>query len=192
MAKFRAWAGSERLGALLLAVALLVALGAAPVEALRYERAAIAAGAWWRLLTCHLAHHDARHLALNLAGLALLWGLYAGAARPRDWGIVALAAALTIGLGLYFLAPEVRWYLGLSGVLHGGWAAAPVFLWRRARAEALASGALLALKLALEAWSGPLTTALDPSLPVIVAAHRLGALGGLAAALALGVRRAPL
>ena len=193
IAKFREWAARQHLGALAIVIGLLVVADLAPWQAaLRYERAAVEGGAVWRLVTCHLVHYDARHLALNVAGLALLWLLYAPAARPRAWAVVAVASALGAGLGLFLFEPQVGWYLGLSGVLHGAWAAAPLFLWRRARLEAVASGALLVLKLALEAWSGPLTSALDPALPVIVAAHRCGALGGLAAALAIRRRAAPL
>lgn len=195
LAKFRAVARDHRLAALAAAAAALVVpalVGPRAVLALRYERHALAAGEWWRLLTCHLVHFDARHLALNLAGLGLLWWLYAADARPRDWLVVALAAALAVGGGLYLLAPGVGWYLGLSGVLHGGWAAAAVFAWRRWRTEALVAGALLAAKLAAEQLVGPLTGALDATLPVIVAAHLYGALGGLAAAAVLRRPRASL
>jgi rhomboid family GlyGly-CTERM serine protease len=193
-AKFRATARAHRLAALLVVAALLTlpTLAGGSVQALRYERAAIAAGQWWRLVSCHLVHFDARHLALNLAGLGLLWWLFAADARPRAWLLVALVAALAVGLGLYLLEPAVGWYLGLSGVLHGGWAAAAVFAWRRRRLEALVTGALLAAKLVAERAFGPLSGALDASLPVIVAAHLYGALGGAAAALALGRARAPL
>jgi rhomboid family GlyGly-CTERM serine protease len=195
IAKFRSVARSHRLAALA-AVGALLALpalgGPAAVAALRYERAAIAAGQWWRLLSCHLVHFDARHLALNLAGLGLLWWLFVADARPRDWLLVVLAAALAVGGGLYLLAPAVGWYLGLSGVLHGVWAAAALFAWRRWPLEALVTGALLAGKLVAERTLGPLAGAVDAALPVIVAAHLYGALGGLAAAAALRVPRASL
>jgi rhomboid family GlyGly-CTERM serine protease len=195
LAKFHAAARSHRLPALLAVAALLVLpalAGPAAVAALRYERAAIAAGQWWRLLSCHLVHFDARHLALNLAGLGLLWWLFVADARPRDWLVVALAAALAVGGGLYLREPGVGWYLGLSGVLHGAWAAAGLFAWRRFRLEALVTLSLLAAKLAAERWLGPLSGALDAALPVIVAAHLDGALGGGLAAAALRRPRASL
>ena len=195
LAKFRTLARAHRLAALAaVALALLAPALAGPgaVAALRYERGAIRAGEWWRLLSCHLVHHDARHLALNLAGLALLWWLYAADARAREWLCVALAAALAVGGGLYLLAPGVGWYLGLSGLLHGAWAAAARFAWRRAPREALATGALLAAKLLAEHWHGPLSAGLDAALPVIVVAHRSGAVGGGLAALALRAPRASL
>jgi len=194
-AKFRATAREHRLAALAVAAAALAlpALGGpAAVAALRYERTAIATGEWWRLLTCHLVHFDLRHLALNLAGFGLLWWLFVADARPRDWFGVALAAALAVGVGLYVLEPGVGWYLGLSGVLHGAWAAAAVFAWRRWPLEAIVTGALLCAKLIAERALGPLSGTLDPALPVIVAAHLYGALGGAAAAFALRRPRASL
>jgi rhomboid family GlyGly-CTERM serine protease len=195
LAKFRAAALAHRLPALVACAALAALptlLGARAVAALRYERHAVAAGEWWRLVSGNLVHFDARHLVLNLAGLGLLWWLFIADARLRVWLGVALAAALAVGAGLYLFAPGVEWYLGLSGALHGCWAAAAVFAWRRWRLEALVTGALLAAKLAAEHWYGPLSGTLDPMLPVIVVAHLDGALGGLAAAAALRGPRASL
>src|SRR5271169_3004971 len=66
---------------LLLIVALLdglLALGDSATLLLQYDRAAIGAGGWWRLLTAHLVHLDAHHLVLNELGLVLLWALFAG------------------------------------------------------------------------------------------------------------------
>lgn len=196
-AKFRAWvlahARFTEAAALSLALALLIlvhALGPRASLALRYERAAIAAGEWWRLLTAHLVHDDLRHLALNLAGLVALWVLYRRDARPRDWLLVVLAAALGVGLGLFAFQPQLAWYVGLSGVLHGAWAAGGVFAWRRWKLESIVALALLAAKLALELWRGNAVVDAALALPVITAAHRYGALSGLIAALA--VRRASL
>ncbi|MBS0395889.1 MAG: hypothetical protein JSR54_14810, partial [Proteobacteria bacterium] len=56
-ARFRAFARAHRLAGLAAAMAVvaLPALGGeAARAALRYERTAVAAGEWWRLLTCHL------------------------------------------------------------------------------------------------------------------------------------------
>jgi rhomboid family GlyGly-CTERM serine protease len=159
---------------------------------LRYERAALANGEWWRLITAHLVHLDVRHLALNLAGLVALWWLYAADARPRDWLIVALVSALAIGAGLYLLSPSLHWYVGLSGVLHGFWAAAAVAAWHRWRAESVVTLAVLAAKLAAEQIFGPLSAGVSSGLPVVTVAHLYGALGGLAAALGLRLWRQPV
>jgi rhomboid family GlyGly-CTERM serine protease len=189
-AKFRP---GSRAG-LLLALAVLCITQFVPgdVARLRYERTAVAAGEWWRLLSCHLIHYDALHLAMNLAGLVLLWLLYARDARARDWCIVALASALAIGGGLYFIEPDVAWYLGLSGVLHGVWAAGGIAACRRWPLEGGVTLALLAGKLAFELVHGPVSSGFGATLPVLTVAHRLGALGGLGAAVALRLWRRSL
>ena len=186
---FRPVTGFALAFAALLAV---YALGPGAWHALRYERAPIAAGEWWRLVTAHLVHEEGRHLALNLAGLAAIGALYAADARLRDWALVALASALGVGAGLYLGEPGLEWYVGASGLLHGLWAAGGVAAWKRWPTESLVTLALLAAKLAFERWHGPLSTDLGAGLPVITAAHRYGALSGLAAALALRLWRPPL
>lgn len=180
-----------------LAVLVLVALlcgglevaGAPLATALRYERGAIAAGEWWRLLSCHLVHYDGAHLALNLGGLALLWGLYSGELAPRAGALLAFGSALAVGLGLYLGSPAVGWYLGLSGLLHGLWAGAGVAVLGRSRLEGALTLAVLAARLAYEQAGGTLAAHLGVDMPVVPVAHLYGAGGGLATALALGLWR---
>lgn len=172
-------------------VALSLA-GDAATHALRYDRSALAAGEWWRLLGAHLVHHDYAHLAMNVAGLVLLWWLFVRDARWRDWALVGLVSASTIDAGLWFLQPQLGWYVGLSGVLHGWWAAAGLAARARWPLEGWVTLALLAAKLVLEQVQGPLSSGLGASLPVVVGAHLYGALGGLAAALALRLGRTRL
>jgi len=50
---------------ILLSLGLVLGLGDSANELLRYDRGAIAAGGWWRLLTAHIVHLDASHLVLN-------------------------------------------------------------------------------------------------------------------------------
>jgi rhomboid family GlyGly-CTERM serine protease len=171
--------------ALLLALLLLLglAVGGEPWRAaLQYQRGAIATGEWWRLVTAHLVHLNARHLLLDGAGLVLLWVLYARALPAVAWLGVLAAAVLAIDAGLWWLSPLVQWYVGLSGVLHGAWAAGAVGAWREDRGLAAASLGLLGLKLAAEQWQHGGVA--GSGLPVVVDAHLYGAAGGLLAALA--------
>jgi len=96
----------------------LLALGDNAMLALQYDRAAIGAGGWWRLLTAHLVHLDLHHLVLNELGLVLLWALFASDYDVVDWLIVAFSGALAISCGLWWLSPTVGWYVGASGLLH--------------------------------------------------------------------------
>ncbi len=60
--------------------------GDAARAALRYERVAIAAGEWWRLITAHFVHIDLEHTLLNIMGVVLMWAIFA-----RDLSAAAVA-----------------------------------------------------------------------------------------------------
>jgi len=170
---------------LMVGISVLLALGGDPVRlALRYERSAVLAGEYWRLLTGHWVHATPAHLLLNVAGLGLVVVLLARDYSLRQWLVILVASMAAIDAGFVFFQPQLDWYVGLSGVLHGGLAAGAVAWWRHERWPlALALSVILGGKLAWEQWQGALPLAGD--LPVIVAAHLYGALGGLAAGLAL-------
>src|SRR6185312_11956554 len=71
------------------AVLLLPELGGDPArELLRYDRAGLADGQWWRLLTAHVVHLDLEHAALNTLGLVLMWALFARDYRPGQWALI--------------------------------------------------------------------------------------------------------
>jgi len=153
--------------------------------ALRYDRAAILERhEYWRLLTGHLVHGDVHHLALNLIGLALIASLCRGCFRLGQWLVVLAAAWLAIDAGLLIAMPNLAWYVGLSGVLHGLLAAGAVRWWQIESRwlAALLSGILLT-KLCWEQWQGALPISGD--LNVIVNAHLYGAVGGALAAVLL-------
>jgi len=177
--------------ALVCAALAAAAAGDDGASALRYGRAAVADGEWWRLATAHLVHLGPGHLLLNLAGLALVGWLTGREFGAAGWWLVAGVSAATISAALYLLHPGVAWYVGLSGVLHGLLAGGLVPALRRRDAAAMILAALLAGKLAWEALAGPLPGAEQTAGgPVLVEAHRYGALGGAIAALgALGWSR---
>jgi rhomboid family GlyGly-CTERM serine protease len=146
-------------------------------EFTRYDRAAVAAGELWRLLTAHLAHLDDRHLGVNLAGLWLLAFLFRHQFTITRALIVTLASMLLIDAGLYFILSGLDWYVGLSGVLHGIWAAGAIgALWVDRQLGILSLG-LLALKLGYEQLLGPLPLSGSAS-AVVYQAHLFGACGG--------------
>ena len=85
--------------------------------ALRYDRAGLEAGQWWRLLTAHLVHLDLEHAALNALGLVMMWALFARDYHWRQWLVILATATLMIDAGLWFRDTGVAWYVGSSGVL---------------------------------------------------------------------------
>lgn len=158
--------------------------GPAATDLLRYERAAIAAGQWWRLLTAHIAHLGLHHAVLNALSLVLLWALFAREWRPRQWALIALLVTAAIDGGLWFRDPGVTWYVGASGVLHGLMAAGVVAYIRRGDPLGWIMAALLAAKLCYEQFHGPLPFA-GRGVPVVVDAHLYGTLAGLLGAIVL-------
>lgn len=152
--------------------------------ALRYERGAVFEGQYWRLVTGHLVHGTTAHLLLNMVGVGLIAALFPRDYTLRQWMIVLLASLVGIDLGFVLFEPQLQWYVGLSGVLHGALAAGAVAWWRHeSRGLALALTLILAGKLAWEQWHGALP--LSGDMPVIVDAHFYGAIGGLLAGLTL-------
>jgi rhomboid family GlyGly-CTERM serine protease len=173
-----------RLGLTLAAACVLLLLPSLTGEPgrllLRYDREALAAGQWWRLLTAHLVHLDVRHALLNDLGLALMWALFARDYSVRQWAAVVLGAVVAIDAGLWLCDSTLEWYVGSSGALHGVMAAGALAYLRRGEpAGAMLAVALLA-KLAYEHWSGALP--FSASLPVVTSAHLYGAIGGSATA----------
>jgi rhomboid family GlyGly-CTERM serine protease len=159
---------------ILLILSLVLGLGDNVTELLRYDRSAIAAGGWWRLLTAHAVHLDAHHLVLNALGLVLVWSLFAQDYDAVDWCCIVLSGALAISAGLWWLSPRVIWYVGASGVLHSVMAAGTVkhFVERAWDRWILLLG--VAGKLAYEQLAG----SAQPL--VVVDAHLYGALAGYA------------
>lgn len=156
--------------------------------AFRYERTAVLDGEYWRLLTGHFVHGTTTHLLLNLAGLGIVAALFPNDYSPGEWLLIMLISIATIDLGFVFCEPQLQWYVGLSGVLHGALAAGAIAWWKHERRPlALALSALLLAKLAWEQWRGALPFSGD--MPVIVDAHLYGAIGGALVAAVVWLRR---
>jgi rhomboid family GlyGly-CTERM serine protease len=173
---------------LLAAVLVLLSLtGESGRQWLRYEREAVLQGQYWRLLTGHLVHGSVQHLLLNGVGLGLIAALFPREYSPRGWLLILGSSVVTIDLGVVLLEPQLQWYVGFSGVLHGALAAGALGWWRHeSRRLALALTAVLVGKLAWEQWHGALPFSGD--MPVVVDAHLYGAIGGALAAAFLWLR----
>ena len=167
---------------ILVVLGLVLGLGDSISELLRYDRGAIAAGGWWRLLTAHIVHLGVHHLVLNELGLVLMWSLFAQDYDAVEWCVIVLAGALAISSGLWWLSPRVSWYVGASGVLHSVMAAGTA----KHLAERCWDRWILLLglcaKLAWEQWGGHAAPL------VVVDAHLYGALCGFAVGAALSLR----
>lgn len=157
---------------------------------LRLEPDLIRAGEAWRLFSGHFVHLSWSHYALNGAAFVLICGLFAGSLTVAALTGRIVVSALAVGFGLLWFEPQLGWYVGLSGVLHGLLtAASSCALGRREFIGGLVL-IVVSLKLAWEQAYGPMPgseTAAGGA--VIVNAHLYGALGGMAAAAGQGLAR---
>jgi rhomboid family GlyGly-CTERM serine protease len=180
-------------GLALLAACLLLLLPTTLGEAgrlmLRYDRAALGEGQWWRLLTAHVVHLGLRHAVLNALGLALVWALFARNYSPRAWLAIVLGAIAAIDAGLWFGGSTTEWYVGSSGALHGVMAAGALAHVRTGERDGWILAGLLAVKLAWEHWVGALPLS---GSEVVLDAHLYGVLGGAGVAAFLRPYRGPL
>lgn len=150
------------------------------LDQLAWHRDAMAGGQWFRLLTGHFVHLDAHHLLINLLGLAVLTNLLIERWQWRE--LICLLFISTLGTStlLWWFTPELIWYAGLSGVLHGLWAGAALCglcglhqpNHPSERPWCLLSLLALSLKLG---WLNHPTS----SIPVVPLAHLFGAISGL-------------
>lgn len=160
-------------------LALLQATGLR--RALEYRRAAVLHGQVWRLLTGNLVHLGWVHLARDVAGLFLIWGLVANSLQRSSRLWVLCVCGLAVGLGLLAFNPQIEWYVGISGVLFGLLCAGALSQLRQRPAYA---GTLLLGMAAVIAWTlyaGALPgETSDLGGRVVPQAHLYGALGGAA------------
>ena len=168
----------------------LVTLGGSDLSLLwRFEREPLLAGEFWRLITGHLVHLGWSHTGLNIAGLALVWLLVGASLNVKNWLITITGSALGISAGLLVFNPELSWYVGLSGVLHGMLITGCVVEIRHTglrNNEGLGNKAVLVLlilvwaKLIWEQLAGPLPgSEASAGGTVIVDAHFYGGLCGI-------------
>lgn len=84
-----------------------------------YNRAAIEDGQYWRLFSGHFTHLNHWHLFFNMSGWVIIFLLGAWCLSYPTWIFLLLIYLLAISVLMYFFTPEVAFYGGLSGVLHG-------------------------------------------------------------------------
>jgi rhomboid family GlyGly-CTERM serine protease len=146
---------------------------------LAWDRAAIQAGAPWRVLTGQFVHLEPGHLALNLLGAGLAWLLFAEHMPGWRYLTVVLTVAAGAGLGLYAFAPQVHHYAGFSGALYGVFAWGAVQDIRRKIALGWLVLVVVVAKAGYEQWAGPIPLGSRTPDDLAVAAHFYGAATGL-------------
>ncbi len=111
--------------------------------------------------------------------LLLVWFLVGGAYTLRSWIFIVGVTLATMDIGFWFLNPELYWYVGMSGLLHGLLVAGIIARIQKIDAETTVLLLLVIAKIGWEQFSGPVPGSESTSGgPVVVDAHLYGALGG--------------
>jgi rhomboid family GlyGly-CTERM serine protease len=134
----------------------------------------------WRLLTATFCHTNFNHLAMNLIGLVVTIGLFIDTFKNRLLLPLIIFTSLFIGLALFLFEPQVIWYMGLSGVLHGLFSfAVAKDIARKDRWGYLLGGGLF-IKVSHEQLYGAHQSTIELiNAPVLVNAHLYGAIAGI-------------
>ena len=166
---------------LILAITI-IALGFADTSiqnTLRYDRPAILSYELWRIITAHLVHLGWSHLLMNLAGLVMVFFFFGTFLKSIQWFFVFFISALGTSILLLQLNPQLIWYVGLSGVLHGFFIAGGIADIKVNPKEAYVFLTLIIGKLMWEQLYGPLPgSEATAGGYVIVDAHFFGAIWG--------------
>jgi rhomboid family GlyGly-CTERM serine protease len=168
-------------------VAIMFAIVPGLSEVMQYDRSAIAAGQWWRLVTGHFSHWSCDHLFWDLL-MFLTVGVIIS--NWRVWLSAVIGSLAAISLVLWTRFPDLLTYRGLSGIDTALFTVVVLGLLRSAwmrrdwamAAIASACAVGLAAKLAYESITGHCLFVDDSQagfVPV-VAAHVTGAMVGLA------------
>lgn len=171
--------------------ALLAAAYLWPAGALEWSRSGISGGDYWRLLTGQWVHLGLNHLLLNLAGLVVTGLLFTKHPALPIWISYLILSPLAISSGLFLAAPELDWYRGFSGCLHGLLVFTALYNIRTETRWSLIILGFILFKMTAEVFLYP-AVGENPLVggQVIVQSHWLGALTGLAAGL-LALPRSP-
>ena len=147
----------------------------------RYDRNAILSGEFWRVLTGNFTHADMNHWLINIASLWALWIIFSKHnKKPFILLSTVILASISVCLCLLFFEPQIKWYVGLSGALHGLFAAGIILSFKSEPGFMFVFAIFLSAKLLYEQLSGPLPGSAEMiTLPVIVNSHLYGAISGI-------------
>lgn len=139
----------------------------------------------WRAWSAPLLHFSSLHLAVNLAGAALVGALGVVGRVPQRTALAWFVAWPLTQFGL-LARPDLAHYGGLSGVLHAGVAAAALYLIVATRGPRRFIGvallAALSIKVLGEApWGDALRSPAGWDIAVAPVAHASGLVAGLLA-----------
>ncbi len=154
---------------------------------LAFQRTSIDLGQWWLIISGNLVHSNYPHLLLNLAGLWIFGFVFFDSVSLKTFSIATLFLSAFVGLGLYFLDPDIHKYYGFSGALYGLFlvGATTSFLMK----DWLTGGSVALFIIGKIIWDliygGSSSSAELIGIPVAVHAHLYGAIGAIFISLGL-------
>lgn len=151
------------------------------VDVLQFTREGIGEGQWWRFISGNFVHLSWRHFAMNIIAFAAIYALYPNTLSTKVWALVLLWCALSVTVGIWIFSPDLHWYVGLSGALHGLLVTLIIIDYsvHKHRLNILLLLAVMA-KLLWEGMMGPVPGSESTAGgPVVVQAHLYGFVGGL-------------
>ncbi len=145
-----------------------------------YDREQVNHQQYWRLLTAHLFHTNDAHFLLNILAVILLWALHGQFYTVTQYLSLTLFSGLIISGAIFYFEPNMKEYVGLSGVLHA------YFVWGALKdiQHSDKTGYLLLVGVAIKIFHEQLYGASEDiakliSANVAINAHLSGAIAGL-------------
>jgi rhomboid family GlyGly-CTERM serine protease len=155
---------------------------------IKYDRSLISSGEWWRLFTGHFQHLSWEHLILNSIGLVFVWLLVGDSHTPNQWLSVFIILSFALSIAFLFVYPELKWYVGMSGIIHGLLVSGLMVVFIRIR-ELFSILLLLVIagKISYEQYHGTSDYLVEIiGGQVVTEAHMIGALVGIFTGLVIG------
>ena len=157
---------------------------------LEYNRIRFIEGEYWRVLSGHFVHLSWYHWFMNMAGILLIAWVLPPTSHPLTETGLSISLAFGVGFGLYWIAPDLIYYVGLSGLLHGLFVTA---IWRSPYYSLVIRLSVLALVIAkmvweFSIWYDPLAQADQLGGRVEIRAHLIGVILGFAGIVAFAIK----
>ena len=99
---------------------------------LRYQSNSVSEGQVWRILTANLCHSNWNHWLLNILGL-LIMDYFLKPVVSEKLRIFVLLSTMLGSVLMLHLFLNLKWYVGLSGALHGYLFAGALLSWQSSR-----------------------------------------------------------
>ena len=133
----------------------------------------------WRFISASFCHTNFNHLLMNLLGLGVTLLLFIKTFKVTPIFPIILFNSLFIGTALFFFEPDIIWYVGLSGVLHGLFCYGVADDLKHRDNWGYLLGAGIIIKIIYEQiYGAQQTTIALINAPVLVNAHLYGAIAG--------------